>query len=384
MHRFSWMHRLAGTLLITVASLGFSFQASAQSATAVGNTITLGFSGPLTGPLGELGKEYVSGANLYFDEINRNGGVHGRTIKLITLDDGYKPDQTEINVKELIEKQKVFALYGVLGTPQNMRAIPLANAAKIPLFAPYTGADALREPLSPYVFHIRASYAREIEAMIEHLISLGVTSIGVVHLPNAFGQAGVTAAESALAKRGRPPLTLITPLATSGENAAQVAQLVAKANPAALIMAVAGDSTAALVHALSANETKPMIFGLSVLGSRQLVDTVGAEAHGVVQSQVVPSPFKITHPVIREYRKLAKAKGVTLSYTNLESFITAKIFTEALNRAGKDLTRGSLMSALETLDNWDVGGLTVTYSPTDHVALDFVDLSIISHGRFSH
>lgn len=384
MRRFSKVIRLACALLATAASLGLSYQAAAQSGTVVGNTITLGFSGPFTGPLGELGKEYVSGANLYFDEINRNGGVHGRRIELLALDDGYKPDQTEINVKELIENRKVFALYGVLGTPQNMRAIPLANAARIPLFAPYTGADALRDPLSPYVFHIRASYAREIEAMIEHLISLGVTSIGVVHLPNAFGQAGVTAAESALAKHGRPPLTLVTPLATSGENAAQVAQLVAKANPAALIIAVAGDNTAKLIHALSANETKPMIFGLSVLGSRQLVDAVGAEAHGVVQSQVVPSPFKIDRPVVREYRKLAKDKGVTLSYTNLESYITAKIFTEALKRAGKDLTRERLMAALETLNDWDVGGLTVTYSPTDHVALDFVDLSIISHGRFSH
>lgn len=384
MRRFSKVIRLACALLATAASLGLSYQAAAQSGTVVGNTITLGFSGPFTGPLGELGKEYVSGANLYFDEINRNGGVHGRRIELLALDDGYKPDQTEINVKELIENRKVFALYGVLGTPQNMRAIPLANAARIPLFAPYTGADALRDPLSPYVFHIRASYAREIEAMIEHLISLGVTSIGVVHLPNAFGQAGVTAAESALAKHGRPPLTLVTPLATSGENAAQVAQIVAKANPAALIIAVAGDNTAKLIHALSANETKPMIFGLSVLGSRQLVDAVGAEAHGVVQSQVVPSPFKIDRPVVREYRKLAKDKGVTLSYTNLESYITAKIFTEALKRAGKDLTRERLMAALETLNDWDVGGLTVTYSPTDHVALDFVDLSIISHGRFSH
>lgn len=384
MRRFSKVIRLACALLATAASLGLSYQAAAQSGTVVGNTITLGFSGPFTGPLGELGKEYVSGANLYFDEINRNGGVHGRRIELLALDDGYKPDQTEINVKELIENRKVFALYGVLGTPQNMRAIPLANAARIPLFAPYTGADALRDPLSPYVFHIRASYAREIEAMIEHLISLGVTSIGVVHLPNAFGQAGVTAAESALTKHGRPPLTLVTPLATSGENAAQVAQLVAKANPAALIIAVAGDNTAKLIHALSANETKPMIFGLSVLGSRQLVDAVGAEAHGVVQSQVVPSPFKIDRPVVREYRKLAKDKGVTLSYTNLESYITAKIFTEALKRAGKDLTRERLMAALETLNDWDVGGLTVTYSPTDHVALDFVDLSIISHGRFSH
>lgn len=384
MCRFSRVCRLACALLATVASLGFSFQVAAQSGAVVGNTIKVGFSGPLTGPLGELGMEYVSGANLLFDEVNRNGGIHGRLIRLIVVDDGYKPDQTEANVKELIEQEKVFALYGVLGTPQNMRAIPLANAARIPLFAPYTGADALRETHSPYVFHVRASYAREIEAMIEHLISLGVTSIGVVHLPNAFGKAGVAAAESALAKHGRPPLNLIAPLETSGENAAQVARQVAKANPSALIMAVAGDSTAALVHALSANETKPMLLGLSVFGSRQLVDEIGPEAHGVVQSQVVPSPFRIDHPVVREYRRLAKAKGIGYSYTTLESYITAKIFTEALRRAGKDLTRERLMAALETLNEWDVGGLAVTYSPTDHVALDFVDLSIISHGRFSH
>jgi ABC-type branched-subunit amino acid transport system substrate-binding protein len=327
--------------------------------------------------------EYVKGARLYFDQVNRDGGVHGRAIELIALDDAYSPEKTEANVKALINDNKVFALFGVFGTAQNMRAIPVANQEKVPLFAPYTGADVLREPISAYVFHLRASYAREIEAIVDHLVTSGVTSIAVVHHPDAFGQAGVAAAKAVLEKRARPPLVLVEPIAASGEGAEKIAERVAQINPAALVMVAAGRSPPALIRALSKNDIRPMIFGLSVVSSQQLVTELGDASHGVVLAQVVPSPFRINRPIVKAYRKLAKAADLPYSYTSLEGYIAARTFTEGLIRAGKEPTRERLISALDGLNQWDAGGIEVDFSPADHVGLDFVDLSVISHGRFS-
>lgn len=346
--------------------------------------IMLGNSSPSTGSLAELNGEYQSGAKLYFDRLNRDGGIHGRTVELLTLDDGYDPARTEENVKALIHTHKVFALFGVFGTGQNLRALPVLTEARVPSFAPYTGADVLREPHNPYVFHLRASYGREIEAMIDHLVMLGVTSIAVVHHPDAFGQAGVSAAEAALAKKQRPPLTIVTPIAASGEGAGEVADKVIAANPAAVIMVAAGRSPPALIKALRERNAQPMLFGLSVVSSKQLVRELGADAHGVVLAQVTPSPFRIDHPILREYRRHAKEADLAYSYTALEGYIAARTFSEALERAGKELTRARLMNALESLEGWDVGGLTLHFSPTRHVGLDYVDLSVVSHGRFSH
>lgn len=381
------MHALVRTVCLSLVALVTLAPAGSADAQGTGSpqrsSIVLGHSGPQTGPLAILGMEYVNGARLYFDQVNRDGGVHGRPIELIALDDAYTPDKTEANVKALIDEHKVFALFGVFGTGQNMRAIPVATQAKVPLFAPYTGADVLREPINPHVFHMRASYAREIEAIVDHLVTSGVTSIAVVHHPDAFGQAGGAAAKAVLEKRSRPPLVLVEPIAASGEGAEQIAERVAQANPAALVMVAAGRSPPALIRALSKNDVRPMIFGLSVVSSQQLVNELGDASHGVALAQVVPSPFRVNRPIVKEYRKLAKAANMPYSYTSLEGYIAARTLTEGLMRAGKELTRERLVSALNELRHWDAGGIEVDFSPSDHVGLDFVDLSVISHGRFS-
>lgn len=148
-------------------------------------------------------------------------------------------------------------------------------------------------------------------------------------------------------------------------------------------MVAAGRSPPALIRALSKNDVRPMIFGLSVVSSQQLISELGDASHGVVLAQVVPSPFRINRPIVKEYRKLAKAADVPYSYASLEGYIAARTFSEGLKRAGKELTHKRLVGALNELRQWDVDGIEVDFSPSDHVGLDFVDLSVISHGRFS-
>ena len=346
------------------------------------DTVLLGHSGALSGPLAELNREYLSGATLYFDDLNGRGGVHGRRIALLTVDDEYNPEKAAENVRKLIEDEGVFALFGCFGTGPSAKMIPLASRARVPFFAPYTGADMLREPLDPYVFHLRASYGQEIEAMVDHLVTLGVQSIGVVHHADPFGQVGLDAAQKTLARYNLRP-AVIAPIASNGADAAEAARRVAAANPAALIMVTAGNSSIALLRAVLATEARPMLYGLSVISSQQLVRELGQDAHGLVIAQVVPSPFRLEHAVVREYRRLAEKASQPYSYTALEGYLAAKTFVEALRRAGRDLTREKLVEALHGMNDWDAGDLRLQFSPRRHVALDYVDLSVISRGHFT-
>lgn len=364
------------------ALVGANLPATAE--TPLGDTIRLGQSGPQTGPLAELNRDYLSGISLYFDQANAAGGIHGRKVEVVALDDAYDPDQTERNTRSLIAEQGVFAFFGVFGTGQNRRAIPVAIAAGVPYFAPYTGADILREPSHPLVFHFRASYGREIEAMIDHLATSGVTTIALIHHADAFGEAGLRAAEQALSARGRPPLVAVASIAANGDGAEQVAAQIAGSAPAAVILVAAGRTPPILIREMRARDLNPMLFGLSVVSSRELVRELGAEAHGVVLAQVTPSPFRIDHPVVRDYQRAAKKAGQDYGYAALEGYMAAKTFSEALRRAGRELTRETLVKSLESLKGWDVGGLSVDFSTPHRVGLSYVDLSVVSHGRFSH
>ena len=375
-------------LLRPLASLAFAAlatllpvpPASAQQGVD-SDTITLGHTGALSGPLSALSREYLSGAELYFDQLNAKGGVAGRRIRIVTLDDAYKPELAEQNTRRLIDEHKVFALFGCFGTGPSLKSIPLATAARVPFFAPYTGADALREPQNPYVFHVRASYRQEVEKMVNHLYSVGTHSIAVVHHADPFGQAGLEAAISTMKRLGLTPVAVAS-IASDGSNAAKAAAQAVAGNPAAVIMITAGNSSAALVRAIQDTGHGPMLYGLSVISSRQLILELGPKAHGLVLAQVMPSPFRVDFPIAREYRQVADKVGVDHSYAALEGYVAAATFSEGLRRAGKELTRERLLEALESMGNWDAGGLHMNFSARNHVGLDFVDLTVISRGNF--
>lgn len=365
----------------TIAPLLIATSAWSQQGVS-DDTITLGHSGALSGPLAELNKEYLSGAMLHFDQINARGGINGRKIELVTLDDGYNPDRAAENVHKLIEKNQVLALFGCFGTGPSLKSIPVASAAKVPYFAPYTGADATRTPMSPMVFHLRTSYSQEIEKMVDHLANIGVKSFAIVHHADPFGQAGLDAANTAMTRRGLPP-PIAAPIASDGSNAVDAVQKVAAANTAAVIMVTAGNSSPAFIRALLASNYRPMLYGLSVISSRQLIRELGEQANGLVIAQVVPSPFRVDYPIVRDYRQLADKAGQSYSYTALEGYIAARSFAEGLRRGGRDLTRDKLVNALESLGDWDAGGLKLGFSSRSRAGLNFVDLAIISKGRFT-
>ena len=360
---------------LSALAIAAATTAAAQGVTA--DTIVLGQSAVFTGPAQDLGIEMRNGAMAYFNYINAQGGVHGRKIVLKSVDDRYEPDGAIAATKKLIEEDRVFALFGYVGTPTFNAASPILTKAGVPLVAAFTGAESLRDPLNRYVFNVRASYYDETEQIVQHLTSMGITSIAVFYQNDAYGKAGLEGVNRAMKRRNMQ----IAGEATVERNTVEVAKAVEamkKVNPQAVVMVSAYKSCAAFIREMKKAELQPSFWNVSFVGSKALARELGPEGRGVQISQVVPFPWDNGVSVVKEYRKLIAAEGKEPNYSSLEGFISAKVMVEGLRRAGKTPTRESLIRALETMEDYDVGGFKISYSPKDHRGSRYVDLTIIS------
>ena len=349
---------------------------TAQGVTA--DTILIGQSAALSGPAEELGKEMKSGAEAYFDAINSSGGIHGRMIKLISVDDGYEPEKAAANTRKLISEDKVLALFGYVGTPTSNAALPIFTGAKVPFIGAFTGAQSLREPFNRYVFNVRASYFDETEQIVGHLVQQGIKRIAVFYQNDAYGKAGLAGVERAMKKRMLEIALTATVERNTTDVSAAVATL-AKSKTDAVILISAYKSCAAFIKAMKLAGGFQQFWNVSFVGSRALSNELGDDGRGVQISQVVPFPWSDVNPIVRDYQKRIGGPE-KYSFTSLEGFIAAKVLVEGLKRAGKNPTRESLIDGMASMGKVDLGGFNVTYTPTNHNGSSFVDLTIISRG----
>ena len=362
--------------LAFLAVLALSLPVLSQGVTDT--QILLGQSAALSGPAGNLGQDMRTGAMLYFDWLNANGGIAGRKIVLKTLDDGYEPPRAAANTKALINDDKVFALFGYVGTPTSAASMPIFTEAKVPFVGAFTGAESLRHPVNPWIFNVRASYFDETEAIVQHLTAVSIDNIAIFYQNDAYGQAGLAGVQRALTKRKMK----LSAMGTVERNTVDVAKAVATikaANPSAVIMISAYKSCAAFIREMKKQGQDPTFWNVSFVGSKALAKELGPEGRGVEISQVMPFPWDVSIPVVKEYRKLlAEAKAGDPGFGTLEGFVAAKVMAEGLRRAGRQLTRASFVHAMEGMSTYDVGGFKVSYAPDNHSGSDFVDLTIIS------
>lgn len=341
--------------------------------------ILVGQSAALTGAAAQLGIQMRNGLKAYFDYVNQHGGVYGRKIELITLDDGYEPARSVPNTKKLIEQDKVFALVGYVGTPTTVPTVPVLTAAKVPLVGPFTGAEALRVPFNRYLFHVRASYYDETEKIVEQVVSIGGKSIAVFYQNDGYGKAGLQGVQIAMQKRGLK----ISALGTVERNTIEVEKAVRTINaakPDAVIMISAYTSCAEFIRQMQKAGSATTFYNVSFVGTQALAKALGKNGVGVAISQVVPYPFGTAVPVVKEYQHLSAADGHRdYNYSALEGFLVAKVFVEGAKRAGKNLTREGFIEAMEKMSDVDLGGFYVGYSPKSHIGSRFVDLTIIAH-----
>ena len=342
------------------------------------DTITLGQSTALTGPLGDLGQEVLKGAKVYFDALNARGGVNGRTIKLVTRDDAYDSKKTLDNVAAFSADDSTFALFCTFGTPNNEALIPVAQSAGMPVLTPYTGAPSIRSKTSTGVFNLRASYADEVDRLIEHLTTLGIKKIAIAYQNNAFGKEVLTAATSALEQRKLKPLAT-TAVENDASNASPATDKLLASEPEAILLALAGKPTIEVIKHVAQRRRGMQMYALSVLATPSNLRALGSDGTGVAISQVVPFPRNSSMPLVREYNLAMTAAGHTeFSHLSLEGYINAKVVTEGLRRAGRNLTRASLVSAMDGMRNYNLGGMDVSFGNGAGSGSRFVELTMVN------
>ncbi|WP_411881998.1 ABC transporter substrate-binding protein [Polaromonas sp. YR568] len=359
-------------------AVGASMLAGFNVAHAQNDKIILGQSAAFTGPAAQLGIQFYQGAKVYFDQVNAQGGVGKRLIEIRNLDDGYEPDRCAENTRKLIADE-VFALFGYIGTPTSIAALPLATKDKVPFFAPFTGAMALRDPFNKYAFHVRASYNDETGLIVKQLTSLGLKKIAVFYQNDAYGKAGLDGVTLALAAQSLKPVAQATVERNTVNVAAAVKTLVA-AGPDAVVQIGAYKACAAFIREARKAGYGGTFYNVSFVGTQALADELGKDGAGVVVSQVMPSPYNTARPIAREFVDAVKAAGkdAQANFSSMEGYVAAKVLVDGLKRGGAKISRESLIAGLEGMGSQSLGGFSVSFSPTDHVASSFVELSMLT------
>ena len=368
------LNRRQFTACLGAAALTAAPALRAQNA----NRLVLGQSAAFTGPAAQLGIQFHAGAKLYFDLLNAGGGVNGQRIEIVNVDDGYEPDRCAENTRKLL-KDDAFALFGYIGTPTSLAALPLATQAGTPFIAPFTGAMGLRAPFNRLAFHLRASYNDETALIVRQLTNLGLNKIAVFHQNDSYGKAGLDGVTLALQSRNLKPVATATVERNSVDVAAAVATINA-ARPDAVVQISAYKSCAAYIRAARAAGYGGTFYNVSFVGTQALADELGKDGAGVVVSQVVPNPFSTARPITREFLD-AIAKGgnkVQPNFSSMEGFLAARLLAEGVKRAGGRATRDSLVAGLESIGEQSFGGFAVSLSATDHVASSFAELSMLT------
>ncbi len=348
--------------------------------------IVIGQVAPLTGVLASTGEPMVLGGKIYFDSINAQGGVHGAVIRQLVLDDGYEVEKTVVRTKELLAKPEVVALFGFAGTANVTQLLTdgVLAAGGAALVAPYTGGESLRTPFNPWIFHVRAGYGDEAEHMVQQLTTLNMNRIAVMYQDDGFGKSGLEGVEAALERR-KLKLVAAASYPRNTDNVAEAVKTIAAANAHAVIMIAVNKPAAAFIKQYREAGGGAQLYNISVVNPSEIVRLAGLHnAHGLGISQVVPFPYQPKLPVVREYQQLlAKyAPRAEVNYTSFEEFLGAKVLVEALRRAGPGPTRERVVKALESIQKYDLGGLVISYSPTNRIGSRTVEVTVIgSSGR---
>lgn len=345
--------------------------------------IRIGQVAAFTGPVAAGVKEITKGAQLHFDGVNANGGVNGRKIRLISVDDQFDPKLSNKGALELIEQHKVHALFLTRGTPHTQAIKPLLEKHQVPLIGPSTGAMVLHEPVSPWIFNVRATYQKEAAKAIEHLLTIGITRIGLLVTDDSFGEDALKGATRALQQARAEPVIVVKFPREKADFTAIGKALVASKPQAFLVIASARNTIAAIKSARGLKSSAQAVT-LSNNASSGFIEELDELGRGTVVTQVFPNERSVASLFVRNALKLAKELGTEeLSPAMLEGYAAAMVLTEGIKLAGNNVTPIRLRNALESISSFDLGGLEVSYSASDHTGLDFVDLSIIdAGGRF--
>jgi branched-chain amino acid transport system substrate-binding protein len=354
--------------LIAALFLGNAAQAN--------DNILIGQSAPLTGSNAEFGNDIRNGALAYFNKVNAAGGIGGRKIELITLDDRNDRKTAGKNAEKLVNENKVSALFGFASATLSLDAMPVVADKKVPFVAPFTGADVMRKQ-SPYVFTLRASYEEELGKILSFWSSLGIDRITVIHYDDEVGNQNFKTVADFMQK-SKKQSTGIKIKRNAAVDPAIYERIVAS-DPQIVVITTLFGPAAEIVKELRSRNRPYMYSSLSFVGASQLAKVGGADANGISVAAVVPLPTNMSVPVVKECDDaIRKIPNATLTFTSLEACIGTKVLVEAMKKGGKDVSRDSLYRGLQALGSYDAGGYLVNLGPKARHGSSFVDLAVIS------
>lgn len=354
--------------------------ATAALAAPAADKILIGQSAPLTGSNAEIGKDIRAGALAYFARVNEAGGVQGRKIEFVTLDDRNDRKLAGANAEKLVADGAV-ALFGFASATLSLDAMNVVKQKKVPFFAPFTGADAILKQ-NPYVFVMRASYADELVKILEHWANLGFTRVTVVHYDDEIGNQNFATVERIMKAAGKGA-TSVKIKRNADVDAGAIAAIV-KSDPEVIIATTLYGATTQVLRGLKGVKRPYTMTSLSFVGPSQFANAAGPDAAGVSVAGVVPPPTKTSLPVIGECGEALRKAGVKeLNFTNLEACIAAKVLVEGLRRAGSEHSREALYKALAGIVNYDTGGYIVSFGGESRHGSHYVELTVIGKsGQF--
>jgi len=374
---------LAPQLAALAAAPAFIRNAYAQEGLSA-KAVTIGSSGALSGPLAGFGADLKLGVEAAMAQINAKGGVNGRVLQFQMMDDAYVAQRTTENVKKMIGDGSIFALMSCIGTPNNAAIVPLIEESSLPYVAPLTGASSLRKPGMRNVFHVRASYTDETQRLVQKLVGMGIKDLAIVYLDNGFGKEVLADAVQALQAQGAKAAAQVA-LATDGKNLNEVVSQVSAARPGAVLLGTAGAASVGLIAALKKSSPMLPVAGLSVTLTADGLKSLGAAGSGLALTMVFPDPYRAKTQLVRDYQAAMRAIGQQeFSLGSLESYVNTRVLAEGLERAGRDVTRAKLRTALGSVQKFDLGGFSVDYAAASpFVGSKFVDLGVLgAGGRF--
>jgi branched-chain amino acid transport system substrate-binding protein len=348
---------------------------------AAGDVIAIGQSAVLSGPLAPSVQMMQAGARLVFDEVNAQGGIADRKLKLIALDDAFDPAKTQANVQALIQKHNVMACFCGVGAATTLAALPHLRSSGTPLVGATAVVDSVRDKSEGVAYYTRASQQREASALVRHLHTLGMRRIAVGHFGTPGGEEVLAQVRQAAEKSDMTVLGA-APVAPDASNAAAAGKALSQMKAQAVILYLTAAPAAALVQAVWAEGGAPSFYGMSILAGDVAAKILGAQSRGIAISQVTPYPWDAADPDANRYRQAAEAAKVPLGYHSYEGYISARVLVQAMRLAGRDLNRASLHANLRKLKT-RVATLDIDFSGGRSTGSEFVELvQVRSDGRY--
>ncbi|HSW06047.1 ABC transporter substrate-binding protein [Aquabacterium sp.] len=369
---------------LLLASLAGTAGSIFAAESGVGDSeILLGQSAVLSGPLGPALQGFNAGARLAFEDANDRGGIAGRKLRLISLDDELKPERALANYKALLAEHKVFAFFGCVGSATTVAALPILKESNAPLIGNFALSDSAREKSSGAAYFVRATYGREATKLVQHLGTVGISRIAVAYLDNPGGQEVLAQIKAAVLAEGKvKDLAGAAAVKNDGSNAVEAGKALAAANAQAVVLFAGGAPVAQLMLTIGEAGASPSFYGMSVVPSDQVAKAMGAKMRGLATSQVVPYPWSESDPTARAFHKQCEAAKLPLAYHVYEGYLNGQVLLEGLRRAGRNLTRGSLHAAMHGLKT-RIGGIDFDFTGGNATGSRFVELvHINSEGHY--